>query len=136
MNANFRVNDTVTGVLALATGSSDPRSANQTLTDQNSRKEIELDLAYVTWAPNADWKFTAGKQRYPWQRTPSYFYDSDVNVEGLAANYAKGNFFGAMFYDWLSERALSFSNVTNAIEHRLHHVWRAGRLSVPDSPTA
>jgi hypothetical protein len=114
LNANFRVNDTVTGVLALATGSSDPRSANQTLTDQNSRKEIELDLAFVTWAPNADWKFTAGKQRQPWQRTPSYFYDSDVNVEGLAANYAKGNFFGAMFYDWLSERALSFSNVTNA----------------------
>jgi hypothetical protein len=63
VNANIRVNDTVTGVLALATGSSDPRSANQTLTDQNSRKEIELDLAFVTWAPNADWKFTRSKTK-------------------------------------------------------------------------
>ena len=112
--ANFRVNDTITGVLALATGSSDPRSANQTLTDQNSRKEIELDLAFVTWAPTADWKLTFGKQRYPWVRTPSYFYDNDVNPEGFAVNYAKGNFFASTFYDWLAERALSFGNVTNA----------------------
>ncbi len=113
INANFRVNDTITGVLALATGSSDPRSANQTLTDQNSRKEIELDLAFVTWAPTADWKLTFGKQRYPWVRTPSFFYDNDVNPEGFAVAYTKGNFFGSTWYDWLAERALSFGNVTN-----------------------
>ena len=44
-NANFRVNDTITGVLGIATGGPDPRSGNQTLTDQNSRKDFELDLA-------------------------------------------------------------------------------------------
>jgi len=112
LNANFRVNDTVTGVLGLATGALDPRSANQTLTDQNARKEIQLDLAYVTWAPTASSKLTFGKQREPWLKTPSYFYDNDVNVEGMSYNYASGNFFGAAWYDWLSERALSFSNVT------------------------
>jgi outer membrane murein-binding lipoprotein Lpp len=111
LNANFRVNDTITGQLAISTGSTDPRSGNQTLTDQNARKDFDLDVAYVTWAPNAQWKFTAGKQRYPWQRTGAFFYDNDVNPEGIAINYATGNFFAATFYDWLAERALSFGNV-------------------------
>ena len=112
LNANYRVNDTITGVIGIATGGTDPRSSNQTLTDQNSRKDFELDLAFVTWAPNADTRITAGKQRYAWTRSPSLFFDGDVNPEGIAFNYSKGNFFGAVFYDWLTERALSFSNVT------------------------
>jgi hypothetical protein len=111
-NANFRVNDTITGVLGISTGSTDPRSGNQTLTDQNARKDFDLDVAYVTWAPNAQWKFTGGKQRYPWQRTGAFFYDNDVNPEGLAANYTMGNFYASTFYDWLAERALAFGNVT------------------------
>src|SRR4029077_11448675 len=90
----------------------DPRSSNQTLTDQNSRKDFELDLGYIQWAPTADWRLTAGKQRFPWQRTASLFFDGDVNPEGIAVNYTKGNFFTGVFYDWLAERALSFSNVT------------------------
>jgi hypothetical protein len=112
VNANFRVNDTVSGQLGLSTGSADPRSGNQTLDGQNSRKDFDLDVAYVTWAPNASFKATAGKQRYPWQRTPSLFFDGDVNPEGLAFNYAKGNLFAGAFYDWLAERALSFSAPT------------------------
>ena len=59
LNASYRVNDTLTGVIGIATGGPDPRSSNQTLTDQNSRKDFELDLAYVTWAPNADWQVHA-----------------------------------------------------------------------------
>lgn len=113
LNANYRVNDTITGVFGIATGGTDPRSSNQTLTDQNSRKDFELDLAYVQWAPTADWRITAGKQRYSWQRSPSLFFDGDVNPEGIAVNYAHGNLFGGVFYDWLAERALSFSNVTS-----------------------
>src|SRR6187455_3339080 len=112
LNANFRVNDTITGVLGISTGSTDPRSGNQTLTDQNQRKDFDLDLAYVTWAPNADLKFTGGKMRYPWIRTGAFFYDNDVNPEGIAVNYTKGNFFASTFYDWLAERALSFSAPT------------------------
>jgi hypothetical protein len=113
LNANYRVNDTVTGVFGIATGGPDPRSSNQTLTDQNSRKDFELDLAYVQWAPNADWRVTAGKQRYSWQRSPSLFFDGDVNPEGVSVSYTKGNLFGGVFHDWLAERALSFSNVTS-----------------------
>jgi hypothetical protein len=112
LNANFRVNDSITGRVGLATGGQDPRSSNQTLTDQNQRKDFDLDVAYVTWAPISSLKITAGKQPYAWTRTGSLFYDGDVNVEGLSLNYATGNFFAATFYDWLAERALSFSNVT------------------------
>lgn len=113
LNANYRVNDTVTGVFGIATGGADPRSSNQTLTDQNSRKDFELDLAYVQWAPNDAWRVTAGKQRYPWQRSPSLFFDGDVNPEGISVNYTKGGLFAAAFHDWLAERALSFSNPTS-----------------------
>jgi hypothetical protein len=113
LNANFRVNDAITGQLAITTGSTDPRSGNQTLTDQNARKDFDLDLAYVTWAPNSQWKVTAGKQKYGWTRSPGLFYDNDVNPEGITINYAAGNFFASTFYDWLAERALSFSNVTS-----------------------
>jgi hypothetical protein len=111
-NANFRVNDTITGRLGLATGGTDPRSSNQTLTDQNQRKDFDLDVAYVTWAPTAALKITAGKQPYAWTRTASLFYDGDVNVEGLSTHYTAGNLFAAAWYDWLAERALSFSNAT------------------------
>jgi hypothetical protein len=112
LNATYRANDTLTGIFSIASGGADPRSSNQTLTDSNSRKDFELDLAYVQWAPNAAWRLTAGKQRYSWQRTPSLFFDGDINPEGISVNYTKGNLFTAVFYDWLSERALSFSNVT------------------------
>jgi hypothetical protein len=113
LNASYRANDTLTGVVGIATGGPDPRSSNQTLTDQNSRKDFELDLAFVQWAPNAQWRVTAGKQRYAWQRSPSLFFDNDINPEGISINYTKGNFFAAAFHDWLAERALSFTNVTN-----------------------
>jgi hypothetical protein len=112
LNATYRANDTLTGILGIATGGTDPRSSNQTLTDTNSRKDFELDLAYVQWAPNAAWRVTAGKQRYSWQRTPSLFFDGDINPEGISINYTKGNLFTGVFYDWLAERALSFSNAT------------------------
>jgi hypothetical protein len=112
LNANFRVNDTITGQIGFSTGADDPRSGNQTLDGQNSRKQFALDVAYVTWAPNSQLKLTAGKQRYPWQRSPSLFFDNDVTPEGIAVNFTQGNFFAGAFYDWLAERALSSSNVT------------------------
>jgi len=112
LNAIFRVNDTISGQFAITTGSTDPRSGNQTLDGQNARKDFDLDLAYVTWAPNASWKVTGGKQKYPWVRTGSLFFDNDVNPEGLAVGFSQGNLFVNAYYDWLAERALSFSAPT------------------------
>jgi hypothetical protein len=134
LNANYRVNDTVTGQIGLATGADDPRSSNQSMDGQNSRKSFGLDVAYITWAPNADLKLTAGKQRYPWQRSGSLFFDGDINPEGLAANYAKGNFFASAFHDWLSERALSFSSPTGTNTDSIMYGAQVGyRIPFSDS---
>lgn len=134
LNAVYRANDTLTGVLGISTGSADPRSGNQTLTDQNSRKDFDLDLAYVTWAPTASWRLTAGKQRYPWQRTGAFFYDNDVNPEGIAINYSTGNFFASAFYDWLAERALSFSAPTGTSTDSIMYGAQVGyRIPLSDA---
>lgn len=90
---------------ATLTDGADPRSSNQTLTNGNSRKALLVDLAYAEWQPHADWKFTVGKMKYPWVRAgQSVFFDGDVNPEGLAVNFAHGDFFGSTFYNILEER--------------------------------
>jgi type II secretory pathway pseudopilin PulG len=108
-----KVNDTVKVGVQLASsepGSAtgdggDPRSSNQTLTKENSRKAIFIDLAYAEWSPNQYLKFTAGKMKYPWVRAgQSTFFDGDVNPEGLAVNLTRGAFFGSVFYNILEER--------------------------------
>jgi hypothetical protein len=133
-NASYRVNDTITGQLGISTGGPDPRSGNQTLTDQNSRKDFDLDLANVTWAPNAKWKITAGKQRYSYTRTGSLFYDNDTNLEGLSVNFAPGNLFAGVFYDWLGERALSFASPTGTNTDSIMFGGQLGyRIPISDS---
>jgi hypothetical protein len=108
VGAVARVNDSTRVEVQFATGEGgDARSSNQTFTDANSRKALDLDLAYVEWSPTDTLKITAGKMRYPWVRTQSYFFDNDVNPEGLAAAWQQGatGFFGSVFYAGLSERS-------------------------------
>jgi hypothetical protein len=103
-----RVNDNTRVEVQFATGEGgDARSATQSFTDANSRKALGLDLAYAEWAPSDTLKFTAGKMRYPWVRTQSYFFDNDVNPEGVAVAWQQGatGFFGSAFYTELAERA-------------------------------
>ncbi len=102
-----KVNDTVTTEVQIATGEgADPRSNNQTLTGENIAKPIALTLAYATWQPHDDWKFTAGKMKYPWVRPgQSVLFDGDINPEGLAVNFGHGAFFASAFYTRLEERA-------------------------------
>ena len=106
--AMARVNDNTRVEIQFAsTEGADARSSNQTMTDANSRKALDLDLAYVEWSPTDTWKLSAGKMKYPWVRVQSYFFDNDVNPEGLAAAWQQGTtgFFGSVFYAGLSERS-------------------------------
>ncbi len=103
-----KVNDTVRVEVQAATGEGfDARSSNQSLSNANARKPLDLDLAYAEWAPNAQWKLTAGKMKYPWARTSTYFYDNDVNPEGIALAWQAGatGAFASVFYMHLAERA-------------------------------
>ena len=106
--AMVRVNDDTRVEVQFATGEGgDARSSNQTFTDANSSKALDLDLAYVEWSPTDSLKVTAGKMRYPWVRTQSYFFDNDVNPEGVAVAWQQGatGLFGSAFYTGLAERA-------------------------------
>jgi hypothetical protein len=109
-----KASDTVTAEVQLTTGESlssggygDARSPNQTLTDASSRKRVWFDTAFATWAPNANWKVTFGKMRYPWTKpTGSLFFDNDINPEGGAINWQQGatGLFAAAWYVNLAER--------------------------------
>lgn len=94
-------------VQATTTENADARSSNQTLSDVNWRKALDLDTAYAEWAPNANWKLTLGKMKYPWVRVGSYLDDGDVNPEGVAASWQQGatGLFGGAWISRLSERS-------------------------------
>jgi Putative porin len=102
-----KVNDTVKTEFGLSSAEAgDPRSSNQSLTGENTRKPIYVDLAYAEWQPRPEWKLTAGKMKYPWVRAgQSSLFDPDINPEGLAVNFARGNFFASTYYNILEERS-------------------------------
>lgn len=105
--ASLKVNDSITGVVQLATngGTGDPRSANQTLTSAFDRKGVGIDLAYVDWKIGGKLTLQLGKMPMPWQRISSYMWDGNLTPEGGAVKYASGPFFATAFGYWLSERA-------------------------------
>lgn len=108
VGAFARVNDnTRVEVQFATTEGGDARSSNQTFTDANSRKPLDLDTAYAEWSPNDQLKVTVGKMRYPWVRTSSFFFDNDINPEGAAVSWqqAANGFFGSAFFTQLSERS-------------------------------
>lgn len=113
------VNPTVkAGFQFATTESGDARSSNQTLGDVNSRKALDLDLAYVEWAPNAATKVTLGKMKQPLAMTTSYFVDKDINPEGaaLAFNHAPtGAFVNAALFD-LVERSSTSDSTAVALQ--------------------
>lgn len=127
-----KVNDTIRTEVGISTSEgNDPRSSNQTLTDGNSRKNLFVDLAYAEWQPRADLKFTAGKMKYPWVRAgQSVFFDGDVNPEGLAFNFTRGDFFASTFYNILEERSAAGESTMTGAQFGWKPMVGAGRLTL------
>jgi hypothetical protein len=100
-----QVSDHVKTTVQLTTSENkDPRSSNQSLDDNATRKEVDIDLAYADWtfAQGADLIF--GKQPYPFYRTgSSLFFDGDLNPEGIAARFERGVLFGTGYGWWWNE---------------------------------
>ena len=115
LGAVAKVNDKVTAEIQLTTDENlsggsdgDARSPNRTLSDANSRKEIDIDTAFFTWAPTTDLKTTFGKMRYPYVRPAgALFFDNDINPEGAALNWQQGpnGLFASTWYFDLAERS-------------------------------
>jgi hypothetical protein len=129
-----KANDTVTAEVQLTTSESlasggygDARSSNQTLTDANSRKRVWLDTAFAQWAPNANFKVTGGKQRYPFVKpTNSGFFDNDINPEGISANWQQGatGLFADAYYFILAERNANAAGGADSTFSGAQFGWR------------
>ena len=100
-----KATDNLLVVAQLATGDTDPRSSNQTLTGQFDRNSIGVDLAYIEWTVAMGMKVTGGKMKNPLVRPADYFWDNDLNPEGLSFAFERGPWFGSANYFYLTERA-------------------------------
>jgi len=94
-NINARLNEEISGGLAIATGHLDDSiSSNQDLHRFYSRKAFDLDRAFITYTPRwfRQLSLTGGKFAYPWYRT-ELTWDNDINPEGVAQtlNFALPN---------------------------------------------
>ena len=82
LKLSHELNDKTKVVVGLRTG--DTKSAYATFGDGASLKNIDLNLAYVEYAPLSSAKITLGKMNQPWADSSSHFFDKDIKPEGLA----------------------------------------------------
>jgi len=90
------VNDKTKVVVGLRTG--DYNTPYVTMGGGTSLKNIDLNLAYVEYAPLASTKVTLGKMDQPWANSSSLFFDKDIKPEGLAVAFDAGNGLSANAY--------------------------------------
>lgn len=93
-----KVSDDVKFVLQFATGGGNPVSTNQTFDSGFSTKDIGVDLAYIDWKINDNLNLYGGKMKNPLYKAGGapVIWDGDLNLEGFAAKFTQGNFFGTV----------------------------------------
>ncbi len=104
------VNDEVDAAIALASGSDDPVSSNQTLDEGFSTKDIRLDMAYIDLHPEAmPGNVVLGKMKPQWEMVSDLVFDSDLRPEGahlvldLGQDAVSFNLNGGAY--WIDERS-------------------------------
>lgn len=75
----------------LASGNGDATSANETLDDSFTKKDLNIDRAYLMYDIN-DWTLGGGKVKNPFHTT-NVVWDSDVTQEGLYQKYDTPSFY-------------------------------------------
>ncbi len=105
VSLDAKVNDEVTLGFGFASGENgDPRSSNQTLTGVFNRKTFDLDLAYVDWKFASYGNLILGKMKQPFFKpSQSLYFDSDVNPEGVAVTFSRGQWFGSAYGYFVNE---------------------------------
>jgi hypothetical protein len=95
-----KVNDKLTVAAGLATGSSDPRSTNQSMNNTFDTPDIRLDYAYAEWSATPWMTLRGGKVKSIKKeifRPSDLLWDSDIHPEGLtialSKDAGKANFF-------------------------------------------
>jgi len=80
----------------LASGSGDPRSTNQTFTNDFETPDARIDYAYAQFQPFKEWKIIGGQFKNPIYQTKDLVWDSDIRPQGVTApfNYEFNDQFG------------------------------------------
>jgi hypothetical protein len=107
------VNDEVQLGLVLATGGDDPVSANQTLDGGFNRKSIGVDRAFFAWQATEQLRISGGKMGNPFFRPGGHhlIFDGDLNPEGLALRYSRGDWFANYAGLWVEERSAADDSI-------------------------
>jgi hypothetical protein len=118
LNINSDLSDDLTVGITLATGASNPVSANQSLDGGFSRKDIGFDRAFVAWDMNDDLTLRGGKMGNPLFRPGGHhlIFDGDLNPEGIALSYDKGPLFATIGGFWVEERGGSDDAILYALQ--------------------
>ncbi|NCF45549.1 MAG: hypothetical protein GWP70_12130 [Proteobacteria bacterium] len=90
----------------LASGSDDPVSSHQSLGDDFSSKQVNIDQAYLRWQPTAQgMDVFAGKFKNPLYRAggSGLLWDGDLRPEGVAVKYARDDLFVNALGTWINE---------------------------------
>jgi hypothetical protein len=82
--AETTITDGLSIGFGLASGTGDQRSANQTLTNSFTRKNVWIDYAYARYAPTKWFSVTGGKFTNPIWQPSDMLISTDVNPEGGA----------------------------------------------------
>ncbi|HUQ51728.1 MAG TPA: putative porin [Gammaproteobacteria bacterium] len=114
--------------LQLASGTDDPVSANQTLDTGFNRKQFGIDRAFFTWAATEQLTFTGGKFANPFFRPGNHhlIYDNDLNPEGLALRYARGDWFANYAGLWVEERSAADDSIMLGGQFGFRHMLDNG----------
>lgn len=90
MAIESKVNERSFLYIGLTSGeNTDPRSKNQTMTDNFSKKGIYLDYAYAEMMLSRNTAFIAGKIKSPFFISNDAIWDSDINQEGFTITHEK-----------------------------------------------
>lgn len=68
----------------LASGSGDPRSTNQTFTNDFETPDARIDYAYAQWQPIKEVKAIGGQFKNPLYKVKDLMWDSDIRPQGVA----------------------------------------------------
>jgi len=81
-----KINEKVDVGFGIATGGSNPRSANQDMNNTFESPDVRLDYAYASYKPN-DWlTLVGGKFKNPLWTPTGWLWDSDIRPEGVSAS--------------------------------------------------
>ena len=95
LGVQFAYSDELSATIRGATGNpNDPISTNENLTGNFTRKNFNLDWAYLTFTPGQSFgirpgaaSFTAGKFPNPIFRTGELVFDDDISAEGFSETF-------------------------------------------------